>query len=307
MRLIRASVYVGLVTALATPLIAGAQQPISLTLTAPTQPAKAGEPVVLLATVTNTSTKPTNVALSNGSADLGLIYQVHVLDERTGQPVPHRPAPNGRTWAGSIPGTRLNQGQSKEDRLNLSYIYDLSRPGKYNIWIAEPYGGPPATGLIVSNAVNLTVVASPSAAPKQEPPFALSLEGPKQQLKLGQVLLLRVNVTNTSDSALTVPDSEGVFAIAAIYQVRVSDQDGRPVPPRPPAKAPGGRGTVVHGGSVQGRTLNPGESFTDLVNVTDEYDLSQPGKYQISVAEPYGSGPDRGFVVSNTVTVAVVK
>ena len=138
-------------------------------------------------------------------------------------------------------------------------------------------------------------------------PFSLTLSAPKQPLKAGQVLLLRVNVTNTLDSALTVPDSEGVFAVRAIYQVHVSDQDGRPVPPRPPAKGPGGTGRVVPMGSVQSRTLNPGESFTDLVNVTDECDLSQPGTYQISVAEPYGSGPDRSLVESNPVTVNVVK
>ena len=94
------------------------------------------------------------MSFSFESDDVEEIYQVHILDER-GQPVPRRPQPKGLLWGGSVLGMGLNPGQSKEDRLNLSYIYDLSRPGKYKIWIVR-YGRS-RTDLVVSNTVTATV------------------------------------------------------------------------------------------------------------------------------------------------------
>ena len=139
------------------------QSPFSLTLATAKQPIKAGEPVILLAIVTNTSTQIEGLPFSNGMANVGMIYQVHVLDEQ-GQPAPDRPfPPKGQVWMVNVHGQGVDPGQSKEDRLNISYIYDMSRPGKYKIWIAEKYGGPDlpkglVAGLVVSNTITVTVI-----------------------------------------------------------------------------------------------------------------------------------------------------
>lgn len=147
---------------LAAPLTAspkGAKPPISLTLATPKRPFRVGKPVILLATITNASARSLQVPLSGGTSDVGMIYQVHVLDAG-GKPVPRKPfPPKGRIWVGSTHGTGLKPGQSRVDRLNLSYIYDLSRPGKYRVRIAEPlYRGPNRpNGFVKSNTVTITV------------------------------------------------------------------------------------------------------------------------------------------------------
>jgi hypothetical protein len=153
--------------------------------------------------------------------------------------------------------------------------------------------------------VLLPLAALAAQHARQKPPLTLTLQAPKRPLRAGQRLVLRLNTTNTSGRSILVPDSKGLWTLREA--IRVRDQQGRPLPLRPPRRGPEGRGFVVHTGSVQGRELSPGESFTDLVNVTDLYDLSRPGKYEIWVAEPLGPNPSDGLVKSNVVTVTVVR
>ncbi len=132
--------------------------PITLRLETPRAPLKAGQPAVLLVTTTNTWNRPLNVPLTAGSNSADQIYQIHILDLR-GRSL--SPLPKGnRIWVGDIGGTELKPRQSVKDRVNVSFTYDLSRPGKYKIWLAAPYYHGPhrPLGLVRSNVVTVTVV-----------------------------------------------------------------------------------------------------------------------------------------------------
>lgn len=133
----------------------------TVTLSAPSQPLKAGRPLLLRVTLTNASNRETHVLLNAGSSDVAMVYQVHVLDEQ-GHPAPPwvpPPPPKGKTVerVGSIHGTELKPGESQTDWVNVTDVYDLSRPGKYTIWIAERFGRGPHD-FVKSNAVTVTVV-----------------------------------------------------------------------------------------------------------------------------------------------------
>ena len=159
----------------------------------------------------------------------------------------------------------------------------------------------------------LPLAALAARSPGQKAPITLCLEAPKQPLKAGERLLLRVKITNTSDHEVPVGIMAGkALPMEFIYQVYVRDQHGRVAPLQPPPPPPPKRkGYVVLGGaaSIGGVGLNPGQSVADRVNVTHYYDLSRPGKYKIWIAEPYYRGPHvkNGLVKSNTITVTVVK
>ncbi len=61
---------------------------------------------------------------------------------------------------GSVHGFMLAPGKSVTDEVDVTYTYDLSRPGKYTIWVAEPierYALFPR-GFVVSNRIAVTVV-----------------------------------------------------------------------------------------------------------------------------------------------------
>lgn len=87
-----------------------------------------------------------------------------------------------------------------------------------------------------------------------------------------------------------------------------ADEQGHPALPWVPPPPPKGK-TVLRVESIHGTGLQPGKSLMDRVNITYLYDLSQPGKYKIRIAEPYYRGPHtpNGLVISNTVTVTVAK
>ncbi len=164
--------------------------------------------------------------------------------------------------------------------------------------------------LVYAAAVILAFAALAESAPNQKKPFTLTLETPKQPLKAGRPLTLRMTTTNTSGHALSnLPMTQGSADVEKVYQVHVLDGEGHPAPPRVPPPPPKGK-TLIRIGMGRGVSgLQPGQSVTDQVNVTALYDLSQPGKYKIWIAEPFCRGPHipNGFVRSNTVTVIVVK
>ena len=157
-------------------------------------------------------------------------------------------------------------------------------------------------------AALLPLAALAARSPGQKPPITVRLEAPKQPLKAGERLLLRVKVTNISDHDVSVGLTGGeAWGIGLIYQVHVRDQHGRPAPLHPPQPPPKRKGYVVgRAYSIHGVGLKPGQSAYDHVNVSYYYDLSRPGKYKIWVAELGYRGP-HGPVRSNSVTVTVVK
>ncbi|MGH9451852.1 MAG: hypothetical protein ACRD11_15160 [Terriglobia bacterium] len=153
-----AAVALSLLAALAT---AGPRQrgPLTLTLVAPSQPLTAGQPLLLRVTVGNTSDRTRYVPVTRGVFWIGAAYHVHVLDRR-GRPAPpaQRLVPKKGVvvlGGGSSPSRRLKPGKSLSDLVNVTSLYDLSRPGKYKIWIAEPIS---KNTSVRSNTVTVTVV-----------------------------------------------------------------------------------------------------------------------------------------------------
>jgi hypothetical protein len=149
-----------------------------------------------------------------------------------------------------------------------------------------------------------------AGTPHQKKPFTLTLQAPKQPLKAGQPLILHVKVTNILDHAVHVPLSRGGLwgRPGQIYHVHALDEHGHPAPPYVPPPPPKGK-KFIYGGSMPSFGVKPGQSLTDEVNISQVYDLSQPGKYKIWIAEPFYRGPNvpNGVVRSNTITATVVK
>lgn len=143
--------------------------PFTLALQAPKQPLKAGKPLRLHVTVKNISEHPIDIPFTRGSINAAMVYQVHVLDEQ-GHPAPPYlppPPPKGKRILGgaySVLGKGLQPGQSLTQEVSISHIYDLGRPGKYKIWIAEPFKRGP-NGLVRSNTVRISSNAGLASGP----------------------------------------------------------------------------------------------------------------------------------------------
>lgn len=164
---------------------------------------------------------------------------------------------------------------------------------------------------ITHHAESATVKA---AAAHRKLPFKVTISAPETLLRVGQVLVLHVTITNTSDRTLGFGRYPGVAPDdGGRYRIEVRDARGRTPPPsayahsmrhsqrrRPPPFIQSSTVTV---------NLKPGQSFADWVSVTRFYDLGRPGKYTIWPLRPVRPWQRAGgsFVRSNKVTVTVAK
>ena len=155
------------------------------------------------------------------------------------------------------------------------------------------------------------IALSVHAAPGSKPPFSVTLNAPDKPLRSGAELHLLVTIKNTSDHEITFSTSPGAIPEDGFrYKVEVLDAHTHPAPPSPlVVEMRSGKELVDTWSSNIGRTLKPGESFVDQIDVTKLYDLSQPGIYTISVTRPLQpwQGFGKGAVRSNTLAVTVVK
>ena len=100
-----------------------------------------------------------------------------------------------------------------------------------------------------------------------------------------------------------MPPEEGLR-----YEIEVRNDKGLSAPPSAYLRDLRNK-TNVSFSSNLAQWLKPGESFVDEILVTKFYDLSQPGKYTISVTRdiPPAQNLGKGTVRSNTITVTVTK
>jgi hypothetical protein len=142
------------------------------------------------------------------------------------------------------------------------------------------------------------------------PPFTLAISPIKGEIAAGSPVEVQVVTKNTSTHAVNFWWETSHHAVLA-YSYHVSDESGNAPPDTALSRryryavegSPNvGLGTLWMGSGV-GISLKPGESHTDVVDVSDLYDLSTPGVYTILLERTASQGGAR--VKSNTITVEV--
>jgi hypothetical protein len=154
---------------------------------------------------------------------------------------------------------------------------------------------------------------------------SVTLAPPGKPLRPGDRLVLRATLKNISGRSMTFPTSPGLVpSDSSWYEVHVTDAHARPAPPsarvvklrrREEEAKKEGRPAFGRWSSNISRTLRPGQSLAEEIDVTRYYDLSRPGAYAIWVVRPLPVGVPawaakkywKGSVRSNTITVTVVK
>jgi hypothetical protein len=120
---------------------------------------------------------------------------------------------------------------------------------------------------------------------------------------------LLVTVTNTSDRTIGFIRSPGQPPEEGFrYKIEARNESGLSAPPSAYLRDLKEKTTVSFSSNLA-QWLKPSESFVDEIQVTKFYDLSQPGKYTISVVRdiPPAQTLGKGTVRSNTITVTVTK
>jgi hypothetical protein len=127
--------------------------PFSLTISAAKPTVKSGSYVFIKATQTNISDQTIGCSSTiAGSSNLSYIYNVrdengNSLEQRTGV----------FSYGGSVRLCDLDPGKTKTEDLLISWLYNLSKPGKYTIQVIRPISSNGADGVVKSNTITITV------------------------------------------------------------------------------------------------------------------------------------------------------
>jgi hypothetical protein len=263
--------------------------------------AKAGAPVFLDINLTNTSKQDIWLAGPKSLQVEAQGTETHLADWQgaiyiyyaKGSPVPPRKKPDDVLGGlKNLSGRSLSPGEFTHDHIPLDKHYDLTKLGQYTVWVQRL--DPVSKVLVKSNTITLTVSENP---PPEAPPFSIAISAEPSIVKLGEPVLLDINLTNTTGSEIPLSSRAVRKGEAANYGLDLRDAQGVQVSLRKAIPYRTGRDKIY---SIP---LPPGGSDHDSIPLDEYYDLSKPGLYTISAER---SDPNSKTVAkSNTITVTV--
>lgn len=140
--------------------------------------------------------------------------------------------------------------------------------------------------------------AQSSAGKQAQTPFSITVSVPKTEIKAGSSVELMVLLKNTSDYDINT-SSTYYTGVDNGYQYDVRTERGAVVRPKKQRI----KGPLLLSGRMS--TLKPGESHESTTMISDEFDMTKPGKYVIQLSRPISGNPHDGVVKSNKITVTV--
>jgi hypothetical protein len=187
------------------------EPPISLRLATDTNPVKVGAELKVTVTVKNETQE--SVVIADGQTDG--IYKVDMRDS-FGRPVPERD--RYRFW--SIGGMKLAPGETHQDEIVLSHMYDLSRPGTYVVVVRRNSRVEPESG--TENATSNILVINVTETEPSDPRSPLDQKVQKFKVDDGALI---DGVSELSRN----PDVKLHIGVEEIIRKRVMDPKDRSV------------------------------------------------------------------------------
>ncbi len=142
--------------------------------------------------------------------------------------------------------------------------------------------------------------AALTQAPQQP---TITIESKNPTFESGQPIYIHIVLKNTTDRQFTVVRSVGGARGEQNYRISVIDTHGGPA-----ARTEYGEAREKHpevNGSRSMKTLAPGQDVDEYVELTQMFDMSEPGTYILQVSRP--SPLDPAIILkSNPVNITVV-
>ena len=157
---------------------------------------------------------------------------------------------------------------------------------------------------------------SVNSAQEKVPTISARIRADSTTARSGAPIILKTILTNQSDHEITF----GYDRNQGVCEVDVFDETGEFAPDKRPGYHNGRLDLeqlartwtpeqLIKSGLLTGHlvwiTLKPGESFTEIVDVTKDYDMDRAGRYKVVVQKP--DPETKNAVKSNTIEVTVSK
>ncbi len=143
------------------------------------------------------------------------------------------------------------------------------------------------------------------AAEDNKQPFTITISAYKDTVRIGEETRLHVVLANISDQSLVFRRSVSPITAEHHYTVLVHDKRGKNT-----QETEYGRHTRLHQliGSDSAILLKPGEKLEEDAILSDVFDLTSPGEYEIQFLRPVSEDPnEKEIVKSNTITITVIE
>jgi hypothetical protein len=250
-------------------------------------------------------------------------------------------------FAGGFRTGSLLPGKSITSGVLLNRLYQFDQPGEYTIQVSGRDSGNPGAGFVKSNIITVTVlpegvqppakqqnssptavlpeseqpapiprppdakpsparpVLLPQVAEKPKPRFSLAIEEDKNAARLNpglhRLVVKYTNVWEGDEIDMFYKEAEGMYNMSVVRDgIRVAET---------PAMWELRRYRKADNDNVlkNPRVLRLGQSWTDPLDVSDYYDMTQSGTYEITVTrESLPLDPANSVLVkSNTISIVV--
>jgi len=133
------------------------------------------------------------------------------------------------------------------------------------------------------------------------PPFSLQLKALDSTVKAGSPVRLEVKTTNASTNAISLSKSNPALE----YEFSVRNPQGGRAAESESFKRMKDPNKPVMIFRLTSEVLKPGESATEVVVISEFYDLTRPGLFTIQVERRVPEQLGHGVVKSNTVSVTI--
>jgi len=241
---------------------------------------------------------------------LWTMFRIDVRDS-SGSPVSMTPA--GRTAArgfGVVSGiisVPIKPGQSICPQLILNRVFNLSRPGQYQVEVRK-YDT--ITGLLVtSKPLTVTVPPEAPAHKRTRHAFSIAITMPFDSVKAGWLIPVSIAVRNISNHDLSLAVWDGRNQDATIHTpdefgsgIGVTGSHGMPAPLTMTGHDYRDRIDIADGAFIL-EPIHPGEVLQEIRCIGDLIDVTKPGRYTIQVV--LTDPTNNQLVKSNLTTVTV--
>ncbi len=137
-------------------------QPFSLFIIGPQKAMTAGEACDISVTLTDVSGKPIPLRVTNGEEGAYRDFGLTVVSEPSGsllKPIPIDPVREKFQANFSFQFKTLQPNGSMNHTLHVCKLFDLSKPGKYEVQVRRDVPKEIGTGVVISNAIVITTTS----------------------------------------------------------------------------------------------------------------------------------------------------
>ena len=144
-----------------------------------------------------------------------------------------------------------------------------------------------------------------AATGENSQPFSITISSTQRTVQTGHEIRVRVVLTNVSNQDLPLRLSRNPLEAEMHYTVSVHDETGRGAAETKYGST--ARKHQVIGLSEAATLLKPGEQLEEYAILTNLFDLTSPGDYEVQLSRPVSTDEKDGVVKSNKITITVTE